>query len=138
MEKFIEFINDLTTELYYDSLRVDGKYIYLHGAGLTFIKIIENYFNIDNVYISKDNKHCAFSYKGILYDAAGTIKNIDNFKIANNEDILYMRNMFGGHLIDRHIYDTVISEMNKIENIPYLTNEKVKKYNKRFLHYPNI
>lgn len=138
MEHFIEFINDLTTELYYDRLRVDGKYIYTHGAALTFIKIIENYFNIDNVYIRNDNEHCAFSYKGVLYDAYGIIKNPSDFKIANNEDILYMIDMFGGHLKDRYIYDTVIGEMNKIENIPYLNNEKVKVYEKRFLSYPNI
>jgi hypothetical protein len=138
MEKFIEFIDDLTTELYYENLRVDGKYIYTHGAGLTFIKIIENYFNIDNVYIRNDNNHCAFSYKNILYDATGIIKNPTDFKIANDEDILYMRDMFGGHLKDRYIYDTVINEMNKIENIPYLDNEKIKKYENRFLSYPNI
>ena len=138
IEKFIEFINDLTTELYYERLRVDGKYIYTHGAALTFIKIIENYFNIDNIYIKNDNEHCAFKYKDYLYDACGIIKNIEDYKIANSEDIIYMRNMFGDHLKDRYIYDTIINEMNKIDNIPYLNNEKIKKYEKRFLSFNDI
>ena len=132
------FINDLTTELYMDSLRVNGEYIYLHGACLTFIKIIENYFDIEGIYIRNDNDHCAFKYNNELYDASGLILDPEDYKIANQEDIIYMSEKFGGHLSDRHIYDTVIEEMNKIENIPCLDNTKNKKPKCKYLSKLNV
>ena len=43
IEKFIVFVNDLTTEIFYERLRCNGEYLYQNGACYEFVKIMKEY-----------------------------------------------------------------------------------------------
>lgn len=126
IEKFITFVNDLATEVYYEQLNCDGRTLFQNGACYEFIKIIKKFFEIDNILIEKGYNHCAFEYKGNYYDSTGLIKDKEKFSVATEEDILYIEERFGRHLIHYQIYETIISELLLIENIPYLPSEFYK------------
>lgn len=120
IEKFIIFINDLTTEVYYDNLTCSGETLFQSGACYEFVKIMRNYFEIENVLIEKTNDHCAIEYKNNYYDSKGLIEDKDRFTVATDEDILYIEDRFGGHLARYQISETIINEIANIEKVPYL------------------
>ena len=120
IEKFIIFINDLTTEMFYDQLMCNGEDMFQYGACYEFVKIMKNYFEIDNILIEKNFEHCAIEYKGNYYDSKGLIEDKERFTVANDEDILYIEDRFGGHLTKYQISDTIINEISNIEKVPYL------------------
>lgn len=126
IEKFIVFVNDLTTKVFYEKLKCNGEYLYQNGACYEFVNIIKRYFEIDNILINKEYSHCAFEYKNDYYDSMGIIKNKENYFIATEEDILYMVDQFGGHLFSYHICETIIDEISHIEKIPYLPSKFYK------------
>jgi len=130
IEKFIEFINDLTTEVYYERLMCNGEILFQNGACYEFVKIMKNYFEIENVLIEKTFDHCAIEYKDNYYDSKGLIEDKDRFSIANDEDLLYIEDKFGGNLIRYQISDTIINEIANIDKVPYLPSkfykEKIK------------
>lgn len=135
IERFINFINDLATEIYYEQLMCDGKTLFQCGACYEFVKIIKNFFEIDNILIDNDYCHCAIEYNGNYYDSLGIIRDKENFSVATEEDMLYIEERFGVHFIRYKIYETIMNEMSCIENIPYLPskhyqtkiNKKIKK-----------
>lgn len=120
IEKFIVFMNDLTTEIYYEKLMCNGETLFQSGACYEFVKIMKNFFEIENILIEKSFDHCAIEYKGNYYDSKGLIKEKDKFTIANDEDILYIEDKFGGHLTKYQISDTIINEISNIGKVPYL------------------
>lgn len=126
IEKFIVFLNDLTTEVFYERLRCNGEYLYQNGACYEFIKIMKEYFDIDNILINKKYSHFVFEYKNNYYDSMGIIENKENFLVATEEDILYMMDGFDGHLFSYHIYETMIDEISHIQEIPYLPSKFYK------------
>lgn len=126
IEKFIVFVNDLITELYYEELMCNGETLLQNGACYEFIKIMKNYFEIDNILIEKCFDHCAFEYKGNYYDSTGLIKDKERFSVATDEDILYIEDRFGIHLIRYQISDTVINEISNIEMVPHLPSKFYK------------
>ncbi len=120
IEKFIVFINDLATDLFYDQLMCDGEVMFQCGACYEFVKIIKKYFDIQNILVNKEYNHCAFEYNGNYYDSKGIIDNRENFSIATEIDMLYIIERFGGNLSGYHIYENMINELSKIEEIPHL------------------
>lgn len=113
-------MNDLATNIYYERLFCDGKTLFQCGGCYEFVKIIKNYFEIDNILIEKKYDHCAFEYKGNYYDSNGLIKDKDKFSVATDKDILYIEDRFGIHLMRYQISDTLIKEISNIEMVPYL------------------
>ena len=126
IEKFIEFINDLTTEFYYEKLLCNGKTLFQSGGCYEFVKIIKEFFDIDNILISKDFCHCAIEYKESYYDSKGLIENKEHFSVATDEDILYIEDRFGGHLTKYQISNTIINEISLIEKVPFLPSKFYK------------
>ncbi|MBE6160392.1 MAG: hypothetical protein E7157_05045 [Lactobacillales bacterium] len=120
IEKFIEFINDLTTEIYYEHLMCNGKTLFQCGACYEFVKIIKEFFDIDNILIANDFCHCAFEYRGNYYDSLGIIKDKENFSIVTDDEMIYMEDRFGIHLKRYKIFETIIDEISRIEKVPYL------------------
>lgn len=123
IEKFIVFVNDLTTEMFYEQLMCNGETMFQYGACYEFVKIMKNYFKIDNILIENNFDHCAIEYKGNYYDSKGLIEEKEKFKVATDEDIFYIEDKFGGHLTKYQISDTIISEISNIEKVPYLPSE---------------
>ena len=120
IEKFIVFVNDLITDIYYEELMCDGETLFQNGACYEFVKIIKNYFEIDNVLIEKGFDHCAFEYKGNYYDSTGLITDKDRFSVVTDQDMLYIEDRFGMHLMRYQISDTIINEISNIEMVPHL------------------
>lgn len=123
IEKFIEFVVDLATEVYYDEYYISGKALFTGGGYFIFPEIIRNYFDIEDLLIRNTGDHWAFSYKGEYYNANGLITDKENYKIADEEDILYMRERFGGHIVHLKVYETMMYELNIIDNLPYLPSK---------------
>lgn len=124
MEMLINFINDLATDLYYERLYVDGKFLFLNGGCLNLVKIIQTYvpYPTTQIYLKNDLEHCAIKYKNELYDATGKIIDYENYKLATPEDLLYMEDRFGNHLEYLHIYETIINELSMI-NISHIMDK---------------
>ena len=99
ISKFIEFIIDLTNE---DDIFLgtdfNAKIYFLNGGCYELYKIVKHYFHSAKCVIAKTNDHCAILYKDKIYDATGIRQDVENFKIANSNDIEYMDNYFGLHL----------------------------------------
>lgn len=96
IEKFIEFVKDLVNE--FDFLyeqQVDSEYYFLHGGCYELYKVVKYYFPNVQCVIKKDLKHCAILYNDKIYDITGKINDIENYRIADTEDIRYMEHCFG-------------------------------------------
>lgn len=126
IEKFIVFVNDLTTEIFYERLRCNGEYLYQNGACYEFVKIMKEYFDIDNILLDKNFGHCAFEYKNKYYDSNGIIDNMEDYFKVDNDDMLYIMDRFGGHLFSYHIYETIVDEISHIEEVPFLPSKFYK------------
>ena len=122
MEKLIEFINDLTDDLFYEKVFVSAKDIYTCGGCYEFAKIIKHFIPDSIIYISNPDEinHCAIYYNNELYDATGNITyDIDKFHEADKLDFVYMDDCFGGNITNLSISKTILYEMKYI-NIDYI------------------
>lgn len=96
MAKFIEFVADLVSkfDIFYER-EVDAKYYFLHGGCYELYKVAKYYFPTCECAIRRDYKHCAIIYNDEIFDVTGKILEVDQYKIADTEDIRYMENSFG-------------------------------------------
>lgn len=95
MEKFIDFVIDLANEelsTYFDG---NARTYFLQGGCLEFAKIIKRFIKRCEIVINKELNHCGILYQGKMYDAKGIIREINNFNIANREELEYMEQYFG-------------------------------------------
>lgn len=120
IEKFIVFVNDLTTDIFYEKLYTTGEVLYFRGGCYILAQIIKNYYPSCDIVLSKYNDHCGVLYKGEVYDATGKVENKDDFAIANEEDILYMEDRFGGQLVHLNIYEVITKEIENIGRMNFL------------------
>ena len=97
MEDLISFIIDLANEELYEHL--DGnnaREYFLHGGCYEFSKTIKSFIKSSKIVINrKTNAHCGVLYDRNIYDASGKVKNPQDFEIANNDDLKYMKDRFG-------------------------------------------
>ena len=97
--KFIEFVIDLTNEdEVFAGTNFNAKMYFMNGGCYELYKIVKYYYPTAECLISKENNHCAILYENKIYDATGIRIDLDNFKIANKDDIEYMDNYFGLHI----------------------------------------
>ena len=88
---FIEFINDLTNDEFSSTLEyIPSKVYFKNGGCYELVKTLQHFLPDSGVYLSNDFNHCAFFYKGILYDTDGIIEDINEFHPATEEDLIYL------------------------------------------------
>lgn len=87
----IEIINQLTTDLYFDITKVEGKEYYLNGGCYELSCILKQIYPESNMYIRYDKSHIVTEINGHLYDANGYVTDINNYSVANNFDIQYIQ-----------------------------------------------
>lgn len=101
LDKFIEFVIDLVNEdPIFLEREVNSKYYFMHGGCYELYKITKNYFPQVKCMIEINLKHCAIEYQGEIYDATGIRDDVQNFKVATEDDIEYMDTSFGLNLKD--------------------------------------
>lgn len=127
MEKFIEFIIDLTNDELYDFVEGDSQIFFLRGGCYEFAKILKRYVSECKIVINKDSEHCGVLYRNKVYDANGIVRDSSEFKIASQSDIDYMEDRFGipeKRYIsgNKKISDFIIDEIANC-NINYILDE---------------
>ena len=99
IDKFIEFVIDLANEdEIFIGTKFNAKMYFINGGCYELYKIVKHYYPNTKCVITKTNDHCAILYENKIYDAKGVRTDVENFKIANINDIEYMDNYFGLHI----------------------------------------
>lgn len=129
MNKLIEFINDLATDLFYEKTLLFGKDLFQRGACYELFLIIQSIEKDIKLYIHKKHNHVTFEYKGELYDSTGQIQNKDDYRLPTNDDINFINEYFGEAYKFLKIKETMIKEL-EIINIKEIrkkfSNQKQK------------
>ena len=93
--RFIDFIEVLTDDEYDHILEcIPSKYYFKNGGCYEFVKTLKHFLPNGEVYVSNDFNHCAFFYKGILYDIDGIIEDINSFHAATPDDFEYLNDEY--------------------------------------------
>ena len=95
MEDLINFVINLADEELYEFLDGDSKEFFLHGGCYEFSEIIKGCIKDSRVVINNENTHCGILFERKIYDASGKVKNPQDFKVANKDDMAYMEDRFG-------------------------------------------
>ncbi len=126
MDYLISFINDLTNDLFYDKFFCDATLVYTAGGCYEYAKIIKKIVPACEIYVSYNKQHCIIKYDGKFYDTLGEVtKDIDQYKKAEQDDIYYMEDNFGGNLKQFKLYDTIIDEISNIDMQSILKNHSL-------------
>lgn len=96
----IEFIKDLAIEEYGEKISYlisEVDTYFKSGGCYELVKILRYFLPNSQIYVSNDFDHCAFFYKGILYDIDGVIENFESFHLATPIDLNYLNDeaLFG-------------------------------------------
>jgi hypothetical protein len=75
--------------------RNDAITYFLRGGCYQLAKVITYFVKNSTIVVNEELTHCAVMYKNNLYDARGRIKDSNRYKVASNEDLLYMEERFG-------------------------------------------
>ena len=96
MERFIQFVVDLVGEddFFYET-GLNATDYFLNGGCYELYKIVNYYFPTTKCMVRNDCEHCAVGYDDNIYDATGKLENQDEFRLANEDDINYMKDNFG-------------------------------------------
>jgi len=113
MTKFIEFVADLVSEfdIFYEK-QISSKPYFEHGGCYELYKVVKHYFPDAQCVVHKQIKHCAILYENEIFDINGKVDNIDDYRIADAEDLRYMENSFGTH-VEQLKNANIITELDK-------------------------
>lgn len=131
IEKFIEIINDELYEEIGDRLyNSDAICYFMNGGCFQFVEIMKYYFNDSIIMLNKDYTHCCIMIDNNLYDASGKLEDKNNYKIANDIDILYCKNYFGfneyKYVNNELLVERIIRSINSI-NFSFFSDKKLVK-----------
>ena len=89
--RFIDFIEGLTDDEYNNVLEnIPSKLYFRSGGCYELIKTLKYFLPEGQIYVSNDFDHCAFYYKGVLYDIDGIKEDINEFHVATPIDLDYL------------------------------------------------
>lgn len=87
MEYIIEYIIDLTDEMYFKD-SPSALDIYLHGGCYDLAKMLKLLVPDSTLYVDDFASHCVVEQDGVLYDATGLIsENTEKYHIATAYDL---------------------------------------------------
>lgn len=93
--RFIDFIEVLTDDEYdYILEYIPSKYYFKNGGCYELVKTLKHFLPDGEVYVSNDFNHCAFFYRGILYDIDGIVEDINLFHAATLDDLDYINDEY--------------------------------------------
>lgn len=111
LEKFIEFVADLVDEFdFFCEVNINSKYYFLNGGCYELFKVVNHYFKDTKCVINKDLTHCAIFYNNEIYDITGKIKNKQDYRFIDKEDICYLENILN---IKELKNENIINELDK-------------------------
>ena len=125
MNKLIEFINDLATDLFYEKTLLFGKDLFQRGACYELFLIINHLIKDTELYIHKTKNHVVIKYGKELYDSTGKINNKNEYRQVEKDDLKYINEYFGEGYRYLKIKDTLLNELDKID-ISFLLNPMTK------------
>lgn len=115
MERFINFVVDLTNDELYELVEGNAEIYFLQGGCFEFAKILKAYIKNLQIVISKNLDHCGVLYDGNIYDASGKVENKNIFNKASQTDLKYMEERFGipekQYIRGKRISDYIIDEI---------------------------
>ncbi len=117
MKKTLKIIERIKNDMEDVILENDLKYLsgdittLLRVYSADFCAILSSFFPGSTIMIDKSYRNCAVLINGFIYDATGVRKDVNNFHVANREDIGFIQKSFN------QLSDEVIGKlMEKLED----------------------
>ncbi len=117
----IEIINSLTTHMYYNLIKMDGKTYYLNGGCLELSEILKEVYPGSISYIKYDKTHVITKIGDNYYDASGYVDEPEEYYIMTNADLDIYKNYTNNHYkllnIEENIKNLLIKKNNPSQKL---------------------
>jgi hypothetical protein len=111
----ISKINQTFNNSVHSDIHGEAKVAFSYGGCLVFCKILKKFYPNSKLLIDKKKGHCALLINEIGYDTSGKV-NLNCFKVAEQEDIMYAENHYGFGLdSDDEIIQDILNLVNNQE-----------------------